>query len=63
MFKLKEQKLKISLCVELKKVKLEMILKVEAHIIFVLCSRKVMQQNIGRDERNLRGVFFCVVFS
>jgi hypothetical protein len=35
-------KVEDSLCVELKKVKLEVILKVVAHIIFVLCSRKVM---------------------
>jgi len=52
-----------SLCVELKKVKLEVILMVEAHRIFVFCSKKVMQQGLGRDKKSLRGVYFCVVFS
>jgi hypothetical protein len=42
---------------------LEVILMVEAHRIFVLCSKKVMQQGLGKDKRSLRGVFFGVVFS
>jgi hypothetical protein len=46
-------KVEDSSCVELKKVKLEVILKVEAHRIFVLCSRKVMQQSLGKDSRSL----------
>jgi len=50
-----------SLCVELKKVKLEVILKVEAHKIFVLCSKEVMQQCLIKEKRSSRGVFFFVV--
>jgi hypothetical protein len=49
-----------SLCVELKKVKLEMILKVEVYRIFVLCSKEVMQQGLGKEKRNLKGVFFVL---
>jgi hypothetical protein len=52
-----------SLCVELKKVKLEVILKVEVHRIFVLCLKKVMQQGLGKEKRISRGVFLCVAFS
>jgi hypothetical protein len=51
-----------SLCVELKKVKLEVILKVETHRIFVLCSKEVMQQGLGKEKRSSRGVFLGVVF-
>ncbi len=39
-----------------------MILKVEAHKIFVLCSKEVMQQSLGKEKRSLRGVFMCCVF-
>jgi hypothetical protein len=50
-----------SIYVEFKKVKLEMILKVEVHKIFVLCSKEVMQQNLGKNKRSSKGVLFCVV--
>jgi hypothetical protein len=39
-----------------------MILKVEAHKIFVLCSREVMQQSLGKEKRTLKGGFLCCVF-
>jgi hypothetical protein len=62
-FPAQRKKAEDSLCVELKKVKREVILKVEAHRIFVLCSKEIMQQGLGREKRSSRGVFFCVVFS
>jgi hypothetical protein len=47
---------------EPKKVKLEVILKVEAHKIFVLCSKEIMQQSLGKEKRNSRRVFFVLCF-
>jgi hypothetical protein len=53
---------KDNLCVEPKKVKLKVILKVEAYKIFVLCSKEIMQQSLGKEKRNLKRGFFVLCF-
>jgi hypothetical protein len=56
-------KVENSLCVELKKVKLEMILKVELTKYLCVMFKRRHATKIGTRQKKLERGFFCVMFS